>query len=145
MLYDASGQAICLFDAQPGTGPECDGECADDRPPVVTSGKPRARGSVRADLLGTARRSDGAAQVTYAGHPLYFYAHEGKYEVLCHNIEERPPGSSLLDTERLRLLPAKHNRGGIARRRSDPLRMWVAKSWAPVSRLNARLKASSES
>ena len=27
-------------------------------------------------------------QVTYAGHPLYFYAHEGKYRVLCHNVEE---------------------------------------------------------
>ena len=27
-------------------------------------------------------------QVTYAGHPLYFYAHEGKYEVLCHDVVE---------------------------------------------------------
>ena len=44
--------------------------------------------SVQSDLLGTTRRRDGATQVTYAGHPLYFYAHEGKYQVLCHDIEE---------------------------------------------------------
>ena len=50
--------------------------------------KRQAKGSVKSDLLGTTRRSDGATQVTYAGHPLYFYAHEGKYQVLCHDIEE---------------------------------------------------------
>jgi predicted lipoprotein with Yx(FWY)xxD motif len=88
MLYDASGQAIYLFDAERGTRPECYGECADAWPPVLTTGKPQARGSVRSDLLGTTRRNDGATQVTYAGHPLYFYAHEGKYQVLCHDIEE---------------------------------------------------------
>jgi len=40
------------------------------------------KGRVRSDLLGTTRRSDGATQVTYADDPLYFYAHEGKYQVL---------------------------------------------------------------
>ena len=28
----------------------------------------------------------GTTQVTYGGHPLYFYAHEAKNEVKCHNI-----------------------------------------------------------
>jgi len=88
MLYDASGQAIYLFDAESSTRPECYGECADAWPPVLTTGKPRATGSVQSDLVGTTRRKDGRTQVTYAGHPLYFYAHEGKYQVLCHNIEE---------------------------------------------------------
>jgi predicted lipoprotein with Yx(FWY)xxD motif len=88
MLYDASGQAIYLFDAESSTRPECYGECADAWPPVLTTGKPRATGSVQSHLVGTTRRKDGRTQVTYAGHPLYFYAHEGKYQVLCHNIEE---------------------------------------------------------
>jgi predicted lipoprotein with Yx(FWY)xxD motif len=88
MLYDASGQAIYLFDAEHGARPECYGECADDWPPVLTTGMPQAKQGVRSGLLGTTRRSEGTTQVTYADHPLYFYAHEGRYQVLCHNIEE---------------------------------------------------------
>jgi predicted lipoprotein with Yx(FWY)xxD motif len=88
MLYDATGQAIYLFDAERSARPECYGECANDWPPVLTTGTPQGKRSVDADLLGRTRRSDGSTQVTYAGHPLYFYAHEGKYQVLCHNIEE---------------------------------------------------------
>ena len=37
-------------------------------------------------LLDTTKRTDGKTQVTYGGHPLYYYAHEAKNEVKCHNI-----------------------------------------------------------
>lgn len=33
-------------------------------------------------------RADGGTQVTYDGRPLYYYAHEGKNVVECHNIRE---------------------------------------------------------
>jgi len=87
MLYDGSGQAIYLFDAEPTTRPVCYDDCAVAWPPVLTTGEPVGKGRVKSDLLGTTGRRDGTTQVTYAGHPLYFYADEGKYEVLCHNIE----------------------------------------------------------
>ena len=88
ILYDASGQPIYLFDLEATSRPECYGECAQAWPPVLTKGTPRATGAVRSDLLGTTRRSDGSTQITYAEHPLYFYAHEGKYQVLCHDVDE---------------------------------------------------------
>jgi predicted lipoprotein with Yx(FWY)xxD motif len=88
MLYDATGQPIYLFTAERGDRAACYDACAADWPPVLTRGEPRARGGVRDALLGVTRRDDGSRQVTYAGHPLYFYAHEGTYEVLCHDVVE---------------------------------------------------------
>ena len=88
MLFDGTGQPIYLFTAETGTRPTCYGECAQAWPPVLTTGTSRGSGAVRDALLGSTRRSDGTTQVTYAGHPLYFYAHEGKYQVLCHDVVE---------------------------------------------------------
>lgn len=88
MLFDRTGQAIYLFDKEQSSRPECYGQCAVAWPPVLTNGRPRASGATKASLLGTTSRRDGTRQVTYAGHPLYFYAHEGRYQVLCHNVDE---------------------------------------------------------
>jgi predicted lipoprotein with Yx(FWY)xxD motif len=88
MLFDDSEQAIYLFDRETTAEPDCYDECAEAWPPVLTTGPPRAEGDVRAGLLGTTERDDGSLQVTYAGHPLYFYAHEGPGQVLCHDVTE---------------------------------------------------------
>jgi predicted lipoprotein with Yx(FWY)xxD motif len=86
MLYDDTGQAIYLFDVETTSEPRCYDACAEAWPPVLTKGEPIAGKGVEAARLGTVERADGAVQVTYGGHPLYFYAHEVKHEVLCHDV-----------------------------------------------------------
>jgi predicted lipoprotein with Yx(FWY)xxD motif len=88
MLFDQRGQAIYLFDKETSGRPDCYGDCAVAWPPVLTTGPPQAAGAVRGDLLGTVARDDGSTQVTYAGHPLYYYAHEAPGQVLCHDVVE---------------------------------------------------------
>ena len=88
VLFDGSGQAIYTFGAEKSSKPTCYGECAVAWPPVLTDGRPAARGAVNVDLLGVTARRDGSAQVTYGGKPLYFYAREGKHVVLCHDVRE---------------------------------------------------------
>jgi predicted lipoprotein with Yx(FWY)xxD motif len=87
ILYDGRGQAIYLFTRDRRDRTRCFGECADAWPPVYTRGEPRAGRGVNVGLLGTIPRN-GRRQVTYAGHPLYFYAHEGRNEVRCQNVYE---------------------------------------------------------
>ncbi len=88
MLFDRVGQAIYLFDREDTSTPQCYGACAQAWPPVLTTDPPRARAAVRAGLLGATQRRDGSRQVTYDGHPLYYYAHESPGQVLCHNVDE---------------------------------------------------------
>ena len=86
MLFDEHQQAIYLFDVEKTDVPQCYGDCADAWPPVLTDGEPVAGKAVKRSLLGTTRRTDGTTQVTYGGHPLYYYAHEGPGEVECHDV-----------------------------------------------------------
>ena len=88
ILFDSKNQAIYLFDKESSSQSECYGECAAAWPPVLTDGEPVARAGTNEKLLGTTERDDGSSQVTYGGHPLYYYAHEGPGEVLCHGVDE---------------------------------------------------------
>jgi predicted lipoprotein with Yx(FWY)xxD motif len=86
MLFDSNKQAIYMFEKDSRDKTVCYDKCADDWPPVLTDGSPRAEKGVNASLLGTIKRRGGLSQVTYAGRPLYFYAHEDPGVVLCHNV-----------------------------------------------------------
>lgn len=86
ILFDSHRQAIYLFDKEETKKAECYGDCAKAWPPVLTKGKPRAGKGIDKDLLGTTKRRNGRKQVTYNGHPLYFYAHEDPGQVLCHDV-----------------------------------------------------------
>ena len=80
MLFDASGQAIYLFDVETSDEARCYAECAVAWAPVLSKGVPVA------GARGRTGRRDGSTQVTYGGHPLYFYAHEEPGEVECHDV-----------------------------------------------------------
>ncbi len=64
---------VYLFEADKGTTSNCNGPCAQAWPPVTTSGAPHAEGGAHAGDLGMSKRADGTEQVTYNGHPLYYY------------------------------------------------------------------------
>ncbi len=73
ILVGANGKTVYVFLADRGTTSTCNGSCAQNWPPVTTTGTPRAMGGVSQALLGTTRRASGSMQVTYHGHPLYYF------------------------------------------------------------------------
>lgn len=78
ILVDASGRTLYLFAADKGTASVCYADCAAAWPPVLTTGAPQADAGVDPSLLGTTMRNDGTAEVTYAGHPLYYFIADKK-------------------------------------------------------------------
>ncbi|MDO8185373.1 hypothetical protein Q5424_06820 [Conexibacter sp. JD483] len=74
ILVDGQGRSLYLWEADSGSSSTCNGACAQEWPPLTTSGAAQASGGAKAGMLGTTRRSDGTTQVTYAGHPLYSFA-----------------------------------------------------------------------
>lgn len=74
ILVDSNGRTIYLFEKDSGTKSSCFGGCASAWPPVRASGKPTVGNGLNASLVATTPRSDGQAQVTYNGHPLYLFA-----------------------------------------------------------------------
>jgi len=73
-LTGDGGRAVYLWMADKGSTSSCSGACAAVWPPVLTHGAPKATQSAVSADLGTTTRSDGTTQVTYQGHPLYYFA-----------------------------------------------------------------------
>ena len=73
ILVDNRGITLYDFVADKGTTSVCYDACAALWPPLITNGEPIAGRGVKASLLGTTRRSDGKLEVTYGGHPLYYF------------------------------------------------------------------------
>jgi predicted lipoprotein with Yx(FWY)xxD motif len=73
-LTDGSGKALYLWVKDPSGSSACAGACASAWPPLTSSGSMTASGGAKSSDLGTITRSDGTKQVTYNGHPLYYFA-----------------------------------------------------------------------
>jgi predicted lipoprotein with Yx(FWY)xxD motif len=78
ILVDSKGITLYDFVKDKGTTSVCYGACAALWPPLITTGKPAAGPGVRASLLGTTKRKDGKLEVTYGGHPLYYFVTDRK-------------------------------------------------------------------
>ena len=74
VLASSSGRAVYLWAKDTGDMSNCNGACAGAWPPVTTTGTATASGGAKASDIGTITRSDGTKQVTYDGHPLYYFS-----------------------------------------------------------------------
>jgi predicted lipoprotein with Yx(FWY)xxD motif len=72
-LTAGSGRAVYLWAKDGMNMSACTGACAAAWPPVPANGTLTATGGAKASDLGTITRSDGTKQVTYDGHPLYYF------------------------------------------------------------------------
>jgi len=73
-ILAVGGRTVYLFERDTGPHSTCTGACATNWPPVTTAGAAKTSGGATAAMLGTTKRADGSTQVTYAGHPLYWFA-----------------------------------------------------------------------
>ena len=55
----------------------CNGSCAAHWPPLLGSSA-QSSGAANDAQVATTTRGDGTTQITYAGHPLYYYAGDAK-------------------------------------------------------------------
>ena len=78
ILVDSKGITLYDFVKDKGTTSACYGACAALWPPLITKSKPIAGPGIRASLLGTTKRKDGKLEVTYNGHPLYYFVTDRK-------------------------------------------------------------------
>jgi predicted lipoprotein with Yx(FWY)xxD motif len=74
-LTDSSGKSLYMFASDTSTKSSCTGQCLTYWPPL--DGAAKVGSGVTASKLGTIK-TGGAKQITYAGHPLYYYAGDSK-------------------------------------------------------------------
>jgi len=85
VLFGPGGKVVYAFGADKSSTSRCYGVCAAAWPPLLTKGAPLAAPGVESKLLGTTKRRNGTLQVTYAGHPLYYYSADKIGKVMCQH------------------------------------------------------------
>jgi predicted lipoprotein with Yx(FWY)xxD motif len=89
VLYDQDHFALYVFSADHGSTSSCYGACSSAHggwPPLLTKGTPRVTG-LNSSLLGTTKRQDGSLQVTYGGHPLYYWSGDTTHTIMCQHVK----------------------------------------------------------
>ena len=84
-LFGPTGKVVYVFGADRGSTSRCYGVCAKAWPPLLTPASPLAGPGVQAKPLGMTKRKNGRLQVTYNGHPLYYYSGDKVGKVMCQH------------------------------------------------------------
>jgi predicted lipoprotein with Yx(FWY)xxD motif len=71
ILVDDRGMTLYMWEKDQGGKSACYDRCATFWPPAMSIGAPVAAGGAKASLLGVTTRTDGTAELTYGGLPLY--------------------------------------------------------------------------
>ena len=89
VLTTPGKQAIYVWNKEPKGTIRCTGACAKAWPPAVVKAGVVVPMHVKGIMgeFGTARRANGARQLTFNGRALYTYAHEKPGQVLCNNVD----------------------------------------------------------
>ena len=74
IVVGPNGRTLYVFLKDTGPKSTCSGACAAEWPPLTTTGKLTTSGGVSSSALKAVRRSDGKMQVTFNGHPLYYFS-----------------------------------------------------------------------
>ena len=72
-LADGDGHTLYLFTKDTKNTSNCYDKCEQAWPPVLPEGQPTLKDGVSTALISTTLRTDGSAQLTYNGWPLYYY------------------------------------------------------------------------
>ncbi len=73
ILVDAQGRTLYLFAKDTGPASMCSGSCLSYWPAVPVTGQPQAAGGASAASVGVISGDEGSQQLSYAGHPLYYF------------------------------------------------------------------------
>jgi predicted lipoprotein with Yx(FWY)xxD motif len=75
-IADGDGHTLYLFTKDTKGTSNCYDNCATAWPPVIPEGAPTLNEGIDSALISTTVRTDGSAQLTYNGWPLYYYAED---------------------------------------------------------------------
>jgi predicted lipoprotein with Yx(FWY)xxD motif len=73
ILVDQAGMTLYMFTKDEANQSNCDAECLERWPPLISQGSPTAAEGIDPDLIGTAEMADGRLIVTYNQMPLYYW------------------------------------------------------------------------
>jgi predicted lipoprotein with Yx(FWY)xxD motif len=100
ILVDDSGRTLYLFDIEPDGVPKCYDACAVNWPPFLAPTASTSDPNLSQALIATSHRNGGSRQVTYNGHPLYYYSGDGSAgDIKCQAVTEFGGGWYVVDVK----------------------------------------------